>query len=175
MKFKDKLKKLGACSDAIKWVGNRGAQKAWDECESPNWMLWLDRETGLLTDKQRRMLACDFAEKVLPIFEKKYPNDDRPREAIEVARGFVNRKATEKERKAAAAAAADAADAYAAAAAAAAAAGYAAAGYAATAAAGYAATAAGYADADAYAAKEKACRWMCDRIRKVLPKLEGKI
>ena len=39
-------------------------------------------------DKSKlRLVAADFAERVLHIFESKYPNDDRPRKAIEAARG----------------------------------------------------------------------------------------
>jgi hypothetical protein len=34
-----------------------------------------------------QLLAADFAERVLHIYESKYPNDDRPRKAIEAARG----------------------------------------------------------------------------------------
>jgi hypothetical protein len=38
-------------------------------------------------DKDKlRLVAADFAERVLHIFENKYPNDDRPRKAIEAAR-----------------------------------------------------------------------------------------
>ena len=33
--------------------------------------------------------ACDNAEKVLPMFEAKYPKDDRPRKAIETARKVI--------------------------------------------------------------------------------------
>lgn len=33
--------------------------------------------------------AADCAERVLPFFEKAYPNDDRPRKAIEVCRTWV--------------------------------------------------------------------------------------
>ena len=33
-----------------------------------------------------RLVAADFAERVLHIYESKYPNDDRPRKAIEAAR-----------------------------------------------------------------------------------------
>ena len=36
-------------------------------------------------DKQR-LVAADFAERVLHIFESRVPNDDRPRKAIEAAR-----------------------------------------------------------------------------------------
>lgn len=42
-----------------------------------------------LSDKQLHILACDFAENVLPIFEKEYPEDNRPRRAIEVKRLWI--------------------------------------------------------------------------------------
>ncbi len=44
--------------------------------------------------KFSRLLACEFAEHVLQIFEKDYPGDKRPREAIAVARRFARGKAT---------------------------------------------------------------------------------
>ena len=38
-------------------------------------------------DKNKlRFVAADFAERVLHFYENKYPNDDRPRKAIEAAR-----------------------------------------------------------------------------------------
>lgn len=93
-----------------------------------------------------RLFACDCAESVLHLFEKRYPDDKRPRTAIEVARRFAHGEATVEELRNANAAAYHAA--YHAANAAAAA--YFAAAYAAyaDAAAAYAARAA-YADADA--------------------------
>jgi hypothetical protein len=48
-------------------------------------------------DREARLLACDYAENVLPLFEKEYPNDKRPRECIEVARRFANGKVTRAE------------------------------------------------------------------------------
>ena len=47
------------------------------------------------TDEDKRdhkllvLRATDCAEHVLPYFEEKYPNDNRPREAIEAARDWV--------------------------------------------------------------------------------------
>ena len=41
-------------------------------------------------DKEIRLFACDCAEMVLPIFEKYYPNDDRPRKAIQAGRDYAN-------------------------------------------------------------------------------------
>ena len=48
-------------------------------------------------DCEIRLMACDFAESVLGLFEKKHPDDRRPREAIEVARKFAEGKATKAE------------------------------------------------------------------------------
>jgi len=60
--------------------------EAWNECEA-------------------RLFACDCAEHVLEHFETCYPDDNRPREAIRMARRFANGEATDEERAAAWAAA----------------------------------------------------------------------
>lgn len=54
----------------------------------------------------QRLFAVDCAEHVLHIYESNYPNDDRPRKAIDVARRFALGKATLKELNAAVATAA---------------------------------------------------------------------
>ena len=76
---------------------------------------------GTLTERTAHALACDFAEHVLPIWEARYPGDDRPRVAIETKRRWLAGEASDEERYAAytaaaarAAAAAAAAYAYAA-------------------------------------------------------------
>ena len=56
-----------------------------------------------------RIFACDCAERVLPIFEREYPNEKAPRNAIETARRFADGKATSDELAAARDAARDAA------------------------------------------------------------------
>jgi hypothetical protein len=60
-------------------------------------------------DRIARLFACDCAERVLPIYEKDYPDDKRPRHAVETARLYAEGKATQKARAAAGAAAGDAA------------------------------------------------------------------
>ena len=65
---------------------------------------WLAKKCDL-TLTQKRQLAIDCADFVLPIFEEKYPEDQRPRKAIEAAKEVVKGNAA----YAAAAAAADAA------------------------------------------------------------------
>jgi len=59
--------------------------------------LWCLRCIIEPADREIRLLACDFAEHTLPIFEKRYPDDRRPRKAVEVARKFAEGKATKKE------------------------------------------------------------------------------
>jgi len=72
------------------------------ESNGPQDMLWsLQCVDHPELDKIARLMAVDFAEEVLPIFEKKYPKDDRPRNAIKAARDFANGKITDKERAAA--------------------------------------------------------------------------
>ena len=84
------------------------------------------RQAAVLDARTLRLFAADCAERVLPLFEARYPDDDRPRRAIETARRYAEGQATKVELRAAAAAA----YAYAAAAAAYAYAAYAAAAYA---------------------------------------------
>ena len=107
------LTKLGACSEAVEWANGKELAEAWATCQRVDWMLWLvgkmeDRK-GWPTRKQAVLLACLFAEDVLPMFEKKYPDDNRPRRAIEIARLWCAGKATLDEIRAAWDAARDAA------------------------------------------------------------------
>ena len=52
----------------------------------------LIRKIETWNERTDRLFAVDCAEHVLPIFEKQYPNDDRPRKAIHAARDFVDGK-----------------------------------------------------------------------------------
>jgi hypothetical protein len=52
-------------------------------------------------DREIRLFASDCAERVLPIYEAQYPEDMRPRQAIEVARRYAHGEATEQELNAA--------------------------------------------------------------------------
>lgn len=53
------------------------------------------------SDTFARLLACDYAEHVLPIFKTQYPDDDRPRKAIAVSRRYARGEATDAELSAA--------------------------------------------------------------------------
>jgi hypothetical protein len=67
--------------------------------------LWALCATAESCDTVASLMAADFAESVLHIFERDYPNDDRPRKAIAATRAYARGQIT----AAAAAAAADAA------------------------------------------------------------------
>ena len=57
----------------------------------------LVRELTAWNERSVRLFTCDCAEHVLPIFERKYPNDNRPRKAIETARLYADGNVTEEE------------------------------------------------------------------------------
>ena len=140
MTFKQQLKDMKACQEAVDWVGDRTLEAAWAECDRGDLMLWLAAKADI--DRPTIVLAaCDCAEQAL----KYLPTDEkRPEQAIKAARAWCEGRATLTDVRNAADAAYAAADA--------AAADYAA--YAAAVAAAAAADAAGaaYAGADDYAA-----------------------
>lgn len=51
--------------------------------------LWLLLRKEFIPENDLHELACKFAESVLHIFEDEYPNDKRPRKAIEAKRKFI--------------------------------------------------------------------------------------
>ena len=67
------------------------------------------RRVETWNEKSARMFAADCAERVLHIYEKKHPDDGRPRKAIQAARDYANGKITKNELAAARDAARDAA------------------------------------------------------------------
>ena len=67
------------------------------------------RKIDAWNEKTARLVACRCARDVLPLFEAQYPDDRRPRNAIEVAEKYANGEATADELYSARAAAMDAA------------------------------------------------------------------
>lgn len=51
---------------------------------------WFLMRKTQLTLKQKQQIALECAKSVLDIFETKYPNDLRPRKAIEITERFIN-------------------------------------------------------------------------------------
>lgn len=80
----------GACAEGMAWIKGKSLAEFWQTCDRADWMLWIcgriAGEKGWPTRQDIVLAACLCAETALPIFEKKYPADDRPRKAIEAAR-----------------------------------------------------------------------------------------
>lgn len=153
--------KLGACHEALNWIGERNLATAWAECERADWMLWLcarmEGRKGWPTHQQVVLAACSCAATALRFVPK---GEQRPARAIATARRWARGKATIEEVRHAAYA-----DSAAYVAAGAADAAYAAAS---------AAYAAGAADAAASAAYAAAHKKMCRILRRMLAIPGGK-
>jgi hypothetical protein len=103
----EKLNEWNACKDGIeafKTQSETDAVKlielmiATSDIEKIKWANWLI--VRVMDSKQRIRYAVFAAEQALPIFEKKYPDDDRPRKAIEAAKKCLEND-TEENREAA--------------------------------------------------------------------------
>jgi hypothetical protein len=96
----NRLKDAGACEDRYKHLVKALGGVVFDHDKPINLLtiletngvddcLWALCATVENCHKVARLMAADFAEVVLPIYEHNYPNDDRPRKAIEATRRFA--------------------------------------------------------------------------------------
>ena len=91
MKHIDKLNKLGACNEAVKWAKEmKNGQAAWDNCERGDWMLWLVGKTSgkPMSVKRKNLVlcACECARLALKYVPK---GEDRPLKCIETAESWA--------------------------------------------------------------------------------------
>ena len=87
--LRDRLVKMGACEDAVAWVGDRDITAAWAECDRADWMLWL---AGRVVARPLVVLAaCACARTALRYV---LAGEDRPRVAIETAERWARGEAT---------------------------------------------------------------------------------
>ena len=102
------LEKQNACSEGKNWFVENfkketTLKKLVDgliKSEKWNWNEWLIQKS--VNQKQAIKVAIFSAELVIDIYEKKYPEDKRPRQAIEAAKTWL-KKPTEANKNAAAA------------------------------------------------------------------------
>ena len=88
---------LGACDSGIDKANEYDdPQSAWDDWDNAAELFWTIERT-YCDERLLRLCACDIAEHVLHIFEKKYPDDNRPRRVIETSRRYANGDATQEE------------------------------------------------------------------------------
>ena len=104
--FENLLHELDACSSAVEWAHGKSLHVVWNTCNHGDWLLWLagkmaDKK-GWPTRKQLVLAACACAELALKYVPK---SEERPKQAIQIARAWARGKATiEEVRKAASAA-----------------------------------------------------------------------
>jgi hypothetical protein len=179
----EKLESLHPCADGLEFAKKCDGDftSIWQTCDRGDWLIWLLGRCNLLKKKLAVKIAIECAKRVLSNHEKKYPEDLRPRQAIEAAEKWL-KSPTAKNKNAASAASAAYSAAYSAysAASAAAYAAYSAAysayaaysaaysAYSAASAAAYAAYCAASADAAADADAER--KWQADKIREIVGK-----
>ena len=100
------LERLLACSDSLEWLRTlppeSSAYSAWRTCERGDWLAWLITDNVVVEsvgDRTLRLIACDFVETRLPVWEvwaKEHALRDlaAPRRAVDVARAFADGKAS---------------------------------------------------------------------------------
>lgn len=87
------LKALRPCHEALEWARTQpDAPTAWQNCNEPSWLFWILARIAPLTKEQSVSIAVDCAELELPKFEAAFPNDKRPRDAIQAAKTWLVKK-----------------------------------------------------------------------------------
>ena len=119
----EQLREINPCAPMIAWLDECGITDladAWDRCHRADWLLWLDGALDLLTDRERRLIACRVVRET-PLGDGRKVwgllADDRSRRAVAIAERYAGGAATDDQLSAAyadARAAADAAATYAA-------------------------------------------------------------
>ena len=78
---------LNPCANGLQFAEKyHTLQEAWDACDNPRWMVWYLRKTE---HPKLLSVGAASARTVLPIFEKKYPDDKRPRAALDAVDRYL--------------------------------------------------------------------------------------
>jgi len=99
-RFQTALRKLGACAPARTWAKGKDYATAWQECQNPDWLLWLLAETSNLSPRTNELLACRFAREVVHL-----NTDPRVLACLETRARWARGEASDSERASARAAA----------------------------------------------------------------------
>ncbi len=67
--------------------------------DNRNDYLWFALRSEFISEENLHLIAIYAAELVLPVYEKKYPDDDRPRKAIQAKKDWLKGKITDNELK----------------------------------------------------------------------------
>ena len=70
-------------------------EKVWNECPRGDWLIWWIGKMKVATKAELVTMACAFARRALPIFERQRAGDSRPRAAIKAAQRWVQQPSDE--------------------------------------------------------------------------------
>ena len=94
---KNWIKKWKPCEEAVEWLGRQDTKDVFelierlrksDIADKYDWLFWSVPRL-IKTKKDRVRFAVFCAELVLPVFESEYPDDKRPREAIQATKNWL--------------------------------------------------------------------------------------
>jgi len=94
MTFKTKLQKLGACKEAIEWVGDMTLEQAWKKCQRGDWMLWLYAKMYPENKRELTLAKAHCTNTVRQLMK-----DERSRKAVDIAIAYGEGNATEAQLK----------------------------------------------------------------------------
>ena len=105
------LKENSACYEGFTWASKECTTLAEVVATArPDWAIWVYTRPGVLDDRTLWLFACWCAEQSLVNWYKVYPEDHRPKQAIEARRGWLEGTVTDQELLAARSAAESAAE-----------------------------------------------------------------
>ena len=111
----DRILSWKPCKEELRWFEKQSSlEEVWDKCEEPSWLFFICQAEDELNLKKEQSVAIAIAvaSRVLDKYEVAYPDDKRPRKAIEAAQAWLDNP-TKENADAASAAYAASTDAYA--------------------------------------------------------------
>jgi len=89
----DRILSWNPCTVGLRWAETQSSlEEVWNKCEETSWLFFIcQAEPELNLKKEQSVtLAIAFANRVLDKFEVAYPDDKRPRKAIEAAQAWLD-------------------------------------------------------------------------------------
>ena len=92
---------IEAMSSALYWMLILEKPERWEQLQQGNIDDWVSQAAERLPFRERELFAADCAERVLCLYERKFPGDRRVRDAIEARRYYANGRISQEEWEAA--------------------------------------------------------------------------
>jgi len=89
----DRIESWVPCTEGLVWAREQSSlEEVWDKCKEPSWLFFICKSEDELKLKKEQSvaIAIAFANRALDKFEAAYPDDKRPRKAIEAAQAWLD-------------------------------------------------------------------------------------